>query len=66
MEIDAPTRDLLTWIAHSPRSYAETLEVWRTNCPRLSVWEDALADGLVHIKASKVELTERGESVVRV
>jgi hypothetical protein len=65
MEIDAPTRDLLTWIANSPRTYTETLEVWRTNCPRLSVWEDALDAGLVRVKASKVELTERGESVVR-
>jgi hypothetical protein len=26
------------------------MDAWRTTCPRLSVWEDALADGLVEVR----------------
>ena len=39
--------DFVAWLAAEPRSYAEALEVWRTNCPRLTVWEEAHARGLV-------------------
>src|SRR5262249_45361315 len=35
------TLQFLAWLAERPRSYAETMEAWRTSCPRLSVWEDA-------------------------
>ena len=35
--------DLLEWIARAPRPYAEVMEVWRTSCPRLPVWEEATA-----------------------
>ena len=58
--VTAPTVQLLTWITEEPRSYAETIDVWRTSCPRLSVWEDALADGLVRIDAGRVLLTRSG------
>jgi hypothetical protein len=47
--VTAPTVQLLVWIAEQSRSYAETIEVWKTSCPRLAVWEDALADDLVRI-----------------
>lgn len=53
----APTAQLLTWLAERPRSYAETVDVWKTSCPRLSVWEDAIADGLVRIDRGSVRLT---------
>jgi len=39
--------DLVEWVAKEPRSYAEMLETWRTSCPRLTVWDDALERGLV-------------------
>lgn len=52
----------LLWIAARPRTYAETMEAWRTNCPRLSAWEDATANGLIDM--SPGESTVRGESVV--
>lgn len=39
--------DFLDWLAAAPRSYAEAMEVWRTSCPRLTVWEDAVDEGLV-------------------
>ena len=39
--------DLVEWVARAPRPYAEVLEAWRTSCPRLTVWEDAVDRGLV-------------------
>ena len=39
--------DLLEWIARAPRPYAEVMEVWRTSCPRLPVWEEANARGFL-------------------
>ena len=39
--------DLLDWLAPEPRPYAEVMEVWRTSCPRLTIWEDAVDGGLV-------------------
>ena len=39
--------DLLEWIAARPRTHAEALEVWRTSCPRLPVWEEANARGFI-------------------
>ncbi|NUA30636.1 hypothetical protein FCJ59_28430 [Cupriavidus basilensis] len=30
-----------------PRTFADTMEAWRTSCPRLSAWEDATTAGLV-------------------
>ena len=43
----ALTLQLLQSLAERPRPYAEVLEMWRTSCPRLSIWEDACIDGLV-------------------
>lgn len=42
----------LAWVAARPRLYAETMEAWRTSCPRLPVWEDAVEDGLVTVEAT--------------
>ena len=56
MSIDADTptvenpslvADLVEWIARQPRSYADVMEAWRTSCPRIPVWEDAVDLGLV-------------------
>jgi hypothetical protein len=33
--------DLLEWVADRDRSYEQVMDVWRTSCPRLPVWEDA-------------------------
>jgi hypothetical protein len=62
--VSAPTAQLLAWIAEGPRGYAETLEAWRTSCPRLAVWEDALADGLVRVDHGSVLLTASGRAVL--
>jgi hypothetical protein len=39
--------DLVQWIAREPRTYAEVIEAWKTSCPRLTVWEDAVDQGFV-------------------
>lgn len=62
------TRQFLLWVSARPRTYNEAMEAWRTSCPRLSAWEDALCDGLVQVEASgaasyaasPVRLTARG------
>lgn len=45
--LDPLVLDLIEWVAREPRTYAEVLEVWRTSCPRLTVWEDAVDRGFV-------------------
>ena len=39
--------DLVEWVADSPRPYSEVMDAWRTSCPRLTVWEEAVDRGLV-------------------
>jgi hypothetical protein len=62
--VTAPTVQLLVWLAERPRSYAETIEVWKTSCPRLSVWEDALTDDLVRVERACVQLTPAGRALL--
>lgn len=48
--------DLLEWIGPRRRAYAEVLEVWRTSCPRLPVWEEANVRGFIdHIHEQGLE-----------
>ena len=61
------TTDLLAWLAAGPRPYGEVMEAWRTSCPRLTIWEDALDGGLVvrtraGAERAMVELTDRGRA----
>jgi hypothetical protein len=58
---------MLEWIAIRPRERAEILEVWRTSCPRLSIWEDACIDGLIDYEAGtgKVILSEAGKAFLK-
>jgi len=63
------TLDFLAWLAGGPRPYGEVMEAWRTSCPRLTVWEDALDRGLVaRIRraggAPVIELTGRGRALL--
>jgi hypothetical protein len=62
--------DLVEWIARQPRLYAEVIETWRTSCPRLTIWEDAVDRGLVAREAVagtgvRVRITEDGEKFLR-
>lgn len=45
--VDSLILDLLEWIGPNARPYAETLEAWRTSCPRLPVWEEANDRGFI-------------------
>jgi hypothetical protein len=63
---------MLAWIAERPRDYAATMDAWRTSCPRLSVWEDAVADSLVCVDGggsggqsiAAVQLTSAGTALL--
>jgi hypothetical protein len=52
--------DLLEWVGRKERTYQETMEAWRTSCPRLPVWEDANDRGLLEAASAN------GRSLVRV
>src|SRR5262249_18367046 len=43
--LDALVLDLVEWVAHQQRTYAEVMEAWRPSCPRLPVWEEAVDRG---------------------
>jgi hypothetical protein len=65
----ALTLQFLAWVAERPRSYADAMEAWRSTCPRLSIWEDAILDRLIAFSAggagrnqSRVLLTARGRA----
>ncbi len=45
--VEALILDLLEWIGPQSRPYSEVIEVWRTSRPRLPVWEEANARGLL-------------------
>ena len=45
--VDSLILDLLEWIGPGERPYLETMEAWRTSCPRLPVWEDATDLGFI-------------------
>ena len=52
--------DLVEWIGREERSYLDVMDAWRTSCPRLPVWEEANARGLV------TRVSGPGGAVVRV
>jgi hypothetical protein len=45
--IDPLVMDLVEFVAAQPRPYDEVIDAWRTSCPRLTVWEDAIDRGLI-------------------
>ena len=66
----ALTLQFLDFIADG-RTYGETMEAWRSTCPRLSIWDDAVLDGLVEVidngggmSLATVTLTARGRDVL--
>jgi len=44
--IEPLVRDLVEWVGNG-RSYADVMDAWKTSCPRLPVWEEANARGLL-------------------
>jgi hypothetical protein len=68
MAVEALTLQLLSWVAERPRTYDETMQAWRSTCPRLTIWEDALGNGLLVVadgqsmKDAKVLLSDSGRA----
>ena len=62
MENESLVLDLLEWIGAAPRLYPDVMDAWRTSCPRLTIWEDALDAGLVALSGKAVRLTPEGSS----
>jgi hypothetical protein len=68
-----PVVQLLAWIADRPRTYGDVKQAWRSTCPRLTNWEDAVDDGLIRFETgggrvtdrTVVSLTERGRRMLR-
>lgn len=62
--------EFLAWVSIRQRTYGEAMESWRSTCPRLSTWEDALANGLIQIEdgssmdQARVTLTARGQAIL--
>ena len=68
--LDPLVLDLVEWIAKEPRPYAEVIETWRTSCPRLTIWEDAVDRGYVARQpvagsGVRVTITASGEKLLR-
>ncbi len=64
MENEALVLDLLEWVGPSPRPYDEVMNAWRTSCPRLSIWENALAAELLEVAGGQVCVTPAGAALV--
>jgi hypothetical protein len=63
---DALVLDLVEWIAREPRPYAQVIATWRTSCPRLTIWEDAVDLGYVtRGHDAMVVVTEQGRKLLR-
>jgi hypothetical protein len=59
-DLDPLIRDFLEWLAPEPRPYAEVMEAWRTSCPRLTVFEDAIDRGFVARADRMIAITAAG------
>lgn len=67
--IEPLVRDLVEWVAKEPRAYRDVMDAWRTSCPRLMVWEDAIERGLLQRERAPdggliVVATEAGHAFV--
>ena len=62
--------DFVEWVAREPRFYSEVIAIWRTSCPRLTIWEDAVDRGYVTREVIAgtgviVTVTAGGEKLLR-
>jgi hypothetical protein len=59
--------EFLIWVSSRPRTYDEAMEAWQSHCPRQTIWEDAIIEGLIQINPRpdshnpEVTLTACGE-----
>ena len=62
--------DLVEWCLTQQRTYSDVMDAWRTSCPRLTVWEDAIDGGLLrreprHDRVAIVAVTALGREVLK-
>jgi hypothetical protein len=61
--------DLVEWVGWKGRSYQDTIDAWRTSCPRLPVWEEATERRLVETASANdrwlVRATSEGLAFLR-
>ncbi len=62
--------DLVQWIEKEPRPYLDVMEAWKTSCPRLTVWEDAIDLGYLERKKDaecgrRVYVTQQGRDFLK-
>ena len=68
--LDALTLQLLMWLSARPRTYGEAMGAWRTSCPRMPIWEDAIDARLIRVEKAGamrdalVVLTDRGRAAL--
>ncbi len=70
LENRALVLDLVEWISREPRPYDEVMAAWRTSCPRLTIWEDAVDRGFVTRESdgangSVISVTDKGRLLLR-
>ena len=62
--------EFLTWVSSRRRTYDMAMEAWQSTCPRHTIWEDALIDGLIQVEVggmlhqSEVTLNARGRAIL--
>jgi hypothetical protein len=65
---DALVLDFVEWVAANPRRYSDVMDAWKTSCPRLTIWEDAIDQGLVQRCSVDgelfIEATEAGRDLL--
>jgi hypothetical protein len=54
----------LTWLATAPRTYGDVKQAWRSTCPRLTPWEDALDEGLIRFENAGARVSDSAAVVL--
>lgn len=60
--------EFLTWVATRRHTYNEAMDAWQSHCPRQTIREDAIVDGLIELDTDGTDhdpcvmLTPRGKS----
>jgi hypothetical protein len=60
-------QQFLAWVADRPRTREQAVEAWHS-CPHISVWEDAIVNGLVRTENNgkrTIALTPQGEQLLK-
>jgi hypothetical protein len=69
-QMNALVLDLVEWVAKEPRPYADVMDAWRTSCPRLTIFEDAVDRGFIESRTAPgggvvVAVTAAGAAMLR-